>query len=158
MSKYKNELGTLNPDRLLQIHKFYDAQKEKGIYELSEHISDFAEQECEDYKTSLAVASRLINQLQSSLKEKEKISDEFKNWALNKIDEKEKRLEELVIIETDYKCADLLNKYYEKQIEELKAENIRLSELLVSLSNGEAMNVVKESEGVYSVIFKTPSK
>jgi predicted nuclease with TOPRIM domain len=41
---------------------------------------------------------------------------------------------------------------------DLEAEIERLSGLLVSLSNGEAMNVVRESEGVYSVIFKTPKK
>ncbi len=53
------------------------------------------------------------------------------------------------------KRVDKIVREYNSIIEELKAEKERLSGLLVSLSNGEAMNVVRESEGVYSVIFKT---
>jgi hypothetical protein len=43
-------------------------------------------------------------------------------------------------------------------INELQAENERLKWMMEQLSNGEAMNVVRESEGVYSVIFKTPKE
>jgi len=45
---------------------------------------------------------------------------------------------------------------YKQALKDKEEEIERLLGLLVSLSNGEAMNVVRESEGVYSVIFKTP--
>ena len=43
----------------------------------------------------------------------------------------------------------------DKLIEQLKKDKIELMSVLDSLSNGEAMNVIRESEGVYTVIFKT---
>jgi hypothetical protein len=43
MSNYKNELGTISAERLIEITTFINGQQDNGIYEMSEHISDFAE-------------------------------------------------------------------------------------------------------------------
>jgi len=47
VSKYKNELGKLNSDRLLEIHNFATTEHKKGNYELYQLVSDFAEQQSE---------------------------------------------------------------------------------------------------------------
>jgi len=59
------------------------------------------------------------------------------------------------------KTFELLNDYKvslqseRDKVKALEKENERLTFMLDKLSNGEAMNVIKESEGVYSVIFKS---
>jgi len=153
MSKYKNEFGTLNSDRLIAIHKFLDEQKEKGIYELSEHISDFAEQECEDYKTSLAVASRLINKLQTTtgddrdceeLKKENEYHKGLYEQSLLDINNLEEHNAELQsqctekdqIIERLTKNMKEGYEFSSKQIEELKADNEKLIMLTRKLMVG----------------------
>jgi len=42
-SKYKNELGTINSDRGIEIHNFIMKENANNIYEVSCYISDFAE-------------------------------------------------------------------------------------------------------------------
>ena len=50
-SKYKNELGTINSDRNTEIGNFLIEQNKKGIFEMTEHISDFEEQKAEKLLT-----------------------------------------------------------------------------------------------------------
>ena len=46
-SNYKNELGTISSERNIKISNFITEQNKKGIFETTDHISDFEEQESE---------------------------------------------------------------------------------------------------------------
>ena len=50
-SKYKNELGTINSDRNIEIGNFLIEQNKKGIFEMTDHISDFEEKKAEKLLT-----------------------------------------------------------------------------------------------------------
>lgn len=63
-SKYKNEEGTLLQERHMEVSAFIIKQQEKGIYEMSSHISDFAESK----ETEISLKNATIEQLEEMLK------------------------------------------------------------------------------------------
>jgi uncharacterized phage infection (PIP) family protein YhgE len=113
---------------------------------------------------------KLIDDLNNSLKEKEKENDELKvvsnslhglmlNGEQRGYDKAaEEFYNQIESLKAENEGHKEIARARGEAINELQAENERLKWMMEQLSNGEAMNVVRESEGVYSVIFKTPKE
>ncbi len=94
MSKYKNELGTLNSERLLEIHNFAIAEHKKGNYELYQLVSDFAEQQCTEKEGRLEELEKENSRLAECLVQLNKEKNRFKS----SLKEKDQEIERLKLI------------------------------------------------------------
>jgi hypothetical protein len=115
MSKYKNELGTLNSERLLEIHNFATSEHKKGNYELYQLVSDFAEQQCEGKEKEIAELKLLGNDCVKTINEQTK--------RISELEAEKERLKGLIIElwEAQYPPENL--KYVQDEWQKFKTEN-----------------------------------